>query len=131
VIHTLPAKLNSQQTIFEHTGGLHAVAVFDPQGQLIAVREDVGRHNAFDKIAGEAILKNNLPLCNKIILLSGRASFELVQKAAMVGVSIIVAVGAPSSLAVSLASEFGITLVGFARNGKFNIYTGGQRIISG
>jgi FdhD protein len=128
VIHNLPEKLATRQTVFEHTGGLHAVAVFDAGGELISVREDVGRHNAFDKIAGEALMKHTLPFTEKVILLSGRASFELVQKAAITGASMIVAVGAPSSLAVSLAKECGITLVGFARNRKFNIYSEPDRI---
>jgi FdhD protein len=128
IIHSLPEKLSASQTVFEHTGGLHAVALFDKHGELISVREDVGRHNAFDKIVGEALTKNKLPLDDHLLLLSGRASFELVQKAAMSGVNMIVAVGAPSSLAVNLAKEMQIALIGFTRNRKFNIYNGEERI---
>ena len=128
LIHSLPEKLSAGQTVFEHTGGLHAVAVFDLQGNLFSVKEDVGRHNAFDKIVGEALVKNQIPLSERIVLLSGRASFELVQKAVMAGMSMIVSVGAPSSLALSLAKEMNVTLVGFARNRKFNIYHGSERI---
>jgi FdhD protein len=128
LIHALPEKLSSGQTVFEHTGGLHAVAVFDLLGNVISVREDVGRHNAFDKIVGEALIKNQLPLSDRILLLSGRASFELVQKAVVAGAAMIVSVGAPSSLALSLAKEMNVTLIGFVRNRKFNIYHGGERV---
>lgn len=128
VIHSLPEKLAGEQTFFEHTGGLHAVALFDSTGTLLTVREDVGRHNAFDKIAGDALIKSKLPLSEKIVLLSGRGSFELIQKSVMAGVSMVVAVGAPSSLAVALAQETNLTLIGFARKKKFNIYSGDHRI---
>ncbi len=129
LIQTLPNLLRAQQNIFEHTGGLHASALFDTDGKIIFIREDVGRHNALDKIIGAALAKNLIPLQQFILLLSGRASFELIQKAAMAGIKIVAAVGAPSSLAVETAKEFDMTLIGFLRAERFNIYTGEQRIL--
>ena len=128
IIIKLPELLIKRQEIFEHTGGLHASALFDLNGKLLHTREDVGRHNALDKLVGLALTAGELPLDHHILLLSGRASFELVQKAAMAGIKFICAVGAPSSLAVEMAREFGITLVGFLRENRFNIYSGKERV---
>jgi FdhD protein len=130
IIWRLPEQLQAAQRVFSSTGGLHAAALFDHQGNLLAVQEDVGRHNALDKLIGSALLTEVLPLSDRIILVSGRSSYEILQKCLAAGVSIICAVSAPSSLAVALAEEFGITLIGFLRGDRFNIYTHRQRIFT-
>lgn len=125
----LPERLRAFQPLFRETGGAHASALFNRSGQLIVVREDVGRHNALDKVIGWAVQRDRLPLRDCVLLVSGRVSFELVQKAIVAGVPVIVAVGAPSSYAVELARQFNVTLVGFTRPGGGNVYSGSERVI--
>lgn len=128
LLYSFNQTLIEAQKNFTYSGGIHASALFDLEGHLLSIREDVGRHNALDKLIGEALMKNRIPLFDAILFLSGRASFELIQKASMAGIRMICAVGAPSSLAVDLAQELDITLVGFLRDNRFNIYTAPERI---
>src|SRR5947199_7636919 len=128
VIAALPARLREAQGLFTATGGLHAAALFDPEGNLFAVREDVGRHNALDKLIGWAFGERLLPLHRHVVLVSGRSSYEILQKSLVAGVPIVCAVSAPSSLAVELAERFGLTLVGFLRGDRSNVYSGAGRV---
>ncbi len=128
LLYKLPLLLREQQEAFENTGGIHASALFDINGNLMLLKEDVGRHNALDKLIGHAFMRNLIPLDQHILLLSGRASFELIQKAAVAGLQVVAAIGAPSSLAVDMAIENNITLIGFLKPGKFNVYAGIERL---
>ena len=128
-VHAFPAKLRSAQPVFERTGGLHAAGLATPQGDVVEIREDVGRHNAVDKLIGRRFLDGETPLGKFGMVVSGRASFEILQKALVAGIPMIVTVGAPSSLAVEMAERFGMTLVGFASSERFNVYAGADRIV--
>jgi FdhD protein len=128
VLESLPERMRAAQTLFARTGGLHAAALFDADGELRVLREDVGRHNAVDKVVGERLLAGEMPLRDALLVVSGRAGFEIVQKAARAGIGLLAAVGAPTSLSLRTAERTGMTLVGFLRSGRFNLYTGSSRV---
>jgi FdhD protein len=125
----LPQRLTDSQDHFKTTGGLHACALFDFEGKLVSVREDVGRHNALDKLIGSRLIANGLPAEKQILMLSGRIGYELIQKAALAGIPVIAGLGAPSTMAVDAAREAGLTLIGFLRSNRFNVHTGAWRLI--
>lgn len=129
-LHTLPTVMFEQQEAFSKTGGLHASSLFTQTGQLLAVREDIGRHNALDKAIGACLVDSSIALDRALLCSSGRISYEIIQKALMAGISVVMGVGAPSSLAVTLATDFNLTLLGFARDGRFNVYSGPERLLS-
>ena len=128
VVVDLPRRLRERQRLFDHTGGLHAAALFTPLGEALVVREDVGRHNAVDKVVGWALLQDRLPLTDVVLMVSGRTSYEIVQKALAARVPFVASVSAPSSLAVAMAREAGLTLAGFVRDGRFTVYAGEHRV---
>lgn len=130
LIHQLPATARAEQAVFKRTGGLHAATIFNSKGEMMVMREDIGRHNALDKVIGAMLAAGKAPLSDSIVLVSGRAGFELIQKAVVAGIPVLCSVGAPSSLAAKLAKEYNLTLCGFVRDGRFNIYSGSDRIIS-
>jgi FdhD protein len=129
VLYALPERLRAAQGVFASTGGLHAAALFDAAGDLLMVREDVGRHNALDKLVGWAVLRRRVPLAQEILVVSGRTSYEILQKAVAAGVAVVCAISAPSSLAVAVAEQFGVTLIGFLRDRRFNIYAHPDRVL--